>query len=150
MELGNLRIDPDPSPLGRGGFGKVIAGKYQHADVAIKFAEHGSKTLLSELRMLRRVRHPNLVFFYGASFIGDRLCILEERIHGPTLRDIMDGGQEDALSAKNRHAILCGICAAVVHLHSQDPAIVHGDLKPSNVLIESANNKVAPSRLLVV
>merc|ERR1712007_330308 len=36
-----------------------------------------------------------------------------------------------------RHRILCDICAAVNYLHHSTPAIVHGDLTPANVLIET-------------
>jgi hypothetical protein len=55
-------------PLGQGGYGKVFRGKFQHADVAIKLAHSGrpGETLLSELRMIRRVRHPGLVFCFLA------------------------------------------------------------------------------------
>jgi len=134
-----LLIDPDRL-LGTGGYARVFVGKYQHADVAIKIAD-SSKTLFSEMRMLRRVRHPNLVSFYGACLVReDYWCIVEELIHGSTLQQVIDA--PEALSPQDRRAILCGICSAVIHLHSHKPAVVHGDLKPKNILIEPNGNKV--------
>lgn len=129
-------------PLGQGGYGNVFRGRYQHADVAIKVASPGrsGETLLSELRMMRRVRHPCLVFFFGACFIEDTLCVVEELITGSTLKDIIK--RCETVSARDRLNMLCGISSALIHLHCQQPSIVHGDLKPSNILVEAGSKKV--------
>eukprot|EP00931_Biecheleriopsis_adriatica_P114355 TRINITY_DN9002_c0_g1_i1.p1 TRINITY_DN9002_c0_g1~~TRINITY_DN9002_c0_g1_i1.p1 ORF type:complete len:626 (-),score=89.81 TRINITY_DN9002_c0_g1_i1:17-1813(-) len=130
------------SAVGQGGFGKVFRGRYQAADVALKVTTRdvSDPALVSELRILRRVRHPNLVFFFGASFAGEHLVVVEELITGSTLGDLMKAPGK--LSEKDRLTILCGIASAVVHLHSHSPGIVHGDLKPENVLVEAGSSKV--------
>eukprot|EP00931_Biecheleriopsis_adriatica_P114356 TRINITY_DN9002_c0_g2_i1.p1 TRINITY_DN9002_c0_g2~~TRINITY_DN9002_c0_g2_i1.p1 ORF type:complete len:623 (-),score=72.94 TRINITY_DN9002_c0_g2_i1:272-2059(-) len=142
IDSGQIDIFVD-SAVGEGGFGKVFRGRYQAADVAIKVAiqEVSDHDLVSELRILRRVRHPNLVFFFGASFVGEHLVVVQELVTGSTLRDLVLEAPHK-LFEKDRLTILCGIASAIVHLHSHEPGIVHGDLKPRNILVEAGSNKV--------
>jgi len=149
--------------LGSGSYGMVVSGVVQNTPVAVKLpkdpanAELNTRhfiSLANELRVLRHLRHPNIVHFYGACVIegglaqaktgfgpstsaggGNHLALVLERVEGTSLDDYMTRGPE-APDAKSCYDLLLGISRALQYLHTREPCIVHGDLKPSNVLVE--------------
>lgn len=127
--------------LGRGSFGVVSAAMLHGQAVAVKTLPRGAEdesrvaALLNELRVLRRVRHPNVVLFFG--------CLVEPGMGSIALvYDLIRGLQLDQAvvrlqpSRLSRFRIIYDISSALRYLHSQDPPIVHGDLKGSNVMVE--------------
>ncbi|CAE8604629.1 unnamed protein product, partial [Polarella glacialis] len=142
LEIGSGKV------LGQGSFGIVVAGLMAGTEVAIKMpkGELHSGTLWSvanELRILRHIRHPNVVAFYGASIsYGETPAILlvEELIEGQSA-EVCFLLPSPILSANARCRILLGICQALRHLHGLQPAVVHGDLKPGNVMVEKLTNR---------
>eukprot|EP00974_Lingulodinium_polyedra_P119236 11170387-Lingulodinium_polyedra.AAC.1 len=62
------------SPLGQGGFGFVVRGAFCNTPVAVKLPlERRQSTVLckvgelcNEIRVLRQLRHPNIVLIHGA------------------------------------------------------------------------------------
>ncbi|CAE8619289.1 unnamed protein product, partial [Polarella glacialis] len=80
--------------LGSGGFGTVYQGTYHGCKVAVKVNCKEKRThhpLLNELRVLRHVRHPNIVLFFGAC-IGKKasdMMLVFELIEGVTLQEFM-------------------------------------------------------------
>jgi len=137
--------------LGEGGFGKVYAGLYQGASVAMKVPKEFLTrshllAITNELRILRRVRHPNIVSLYGACLDERRgtIILVLERVTGVTLGHFLKAKREEGRtvpfmrgspSEEDRVQILVGLSSALCHLHSRKPLIVHGDLKPSNVFV---------------
>ncbi|CAE8647168.1 unnamed protein product [Polarella glacialis] len=118
----SLELIPE-AILGSGSFGVVILGKLQGAAVAVKVPVAGSaarrfQSLMAELRVFRRLRHQNIVHFHGACVDVDRqeVVLVEELVEG---------------------YILLGICTAMRHIHNLTPVVVHGDIKPDNVLVDS-------------
>ena len=59
-----------PTPLGEGAFSLVLRGQFHKSPVAIKVHkmqhEGGLASIANELRILRTLRHPNIVLFHGA------------------------------------------------------------------------------------
>jgi len=129
--------------LGKGGFGRVMAGRHVHTDVAVKMHDHqsfvGYRILLNELCLLRSLRHPNIVNFYGATVDAStgQLCLIIERIVGLSMRDIFSQGNWHVVDPTSQLRILIGISSALIYLHYSDPAIVHGDLQHGNVVLEA-------------
>ncbi|CAE8614113.1 unnamed protein product [Polarella glacialis] len=129
--------------IGDGGFGSVTRGRYQSTDVAIKIpmgltVEDRLFDLGSEVRLLRNIRHPNVVAFYGACVIPSarEFVLVEQLIDGKSLFHVFKPGCRHPESSE-RLQVLRGVCSALAYLHSRSPAIVHGDLKPTNVMIEA-------------
>lgn len=125
--------------LGMGGFGMVFAGEYNHSPVALKFHKQAGfcKDLYhlgNELRLLRKLRHPNIVLLQGACLSLQQcdLVLVIERVCGQSYGEFIT-------SQPSEHHLcqaLAGICHGLMYLHSRKPVIVHGDLKAQNVMIE--------------
>jgi len=94
----------------------------------------------NELRILRRIRHPNIILCHGAVIEPSwgEVALVLELVRGQSMSDFISGegrgGQHPSSHAQCQ--CLLGICHALLYLHSCTPCVVHGDLKPSNVMIQ--------------
>jgi len=136
--------------LGQGGYGMVLLGDYHGAPVAIKLnklsifdkgrTEDQLLASLNEVRILRRVRHPNIVLFHGLCLDAgpDSAAIVLESVTGETLEAVIREGdqQKEQLQPHDRLHALAQISRALRYLHSRGPPVVHGDLKPANIIAE--------------
>lgn len=125
--------------LGHGGFGVVVAGRYHGARVALKVALYskGLASVANEIRMLRRLRHPNIVPFYGASILPSthELVLVLECVRGMQLAAFVKV-PPSAPDTADRLKLLDDMCWALRYLHAQSPNVVHGDFKPSNIQVD--------------
>eukprot|EP00928_Gymnodinium_smaydae_P049063 TRINITY_DN3289_c0_g1_i1.p1 TRINITY_DN3289_c0_g1~~TRINITY_DN3289_c0_g1_i1.p1 ORF type:complete len:760 (-),score=55.40 TRINITY_DN3289_c0_g1_i1:51-2267(-) len=138
----DLTLYPD-LVLGAGGYGSVVAGSWKLAPVAVKVPKQRTRgehhPLALELRHFRKLRHPCIVSFFGLCIESNTLemVLVEEYICGQNLRDFVRLYDKCVVeNTRFRWQVLVDISAALHYLHSQSPAIVHGDLKPNNILIE--------------
>uniref|UniRef100_A0A0D9Z940 RING-type E3 ubiquitin transferase n=1 Tax=Oryza glumipatula TaxID=40148 RepID=A0A0D9Z940_9ORYZ len=91
----------------------------------------------SEVSILRQWRHPNIITFIGVcSKVSD---LVYEWLPNGNLEDrIICTNNSPPLSWYNRTQIIGEICCALLFLHSNKPtALVHGDLRPCNILIDA-------------
>jgi len=142
--------------LGVGGFGAVIVGSCLGTPVAIKILRrtghlNSLADIGNELRVLRKLRHPNIVLFHGACLAfqsGDMVVVLE-RVIGETLEAFMRGGAEDGPpGSAARCEVLLGTCRALMYLHSRQPRVVHGDIKSVNIMVEHRHGGGDPGRYI--
>ncbi|CAE8613280.1 unnamed protein product [Polarella glacialis] len=145
IEAAHLQHSPHLR-LASGGYGAVFHGQYLGTDVVLKVPlveGLGAQlhALGGEFRTLRRIRHPNIVSFYGACFMEEegKILLVEEFIQGLTLTGVFKS--HPFLGTDKRHNVLKGTCSAIAYLHCQNPAIVHGDLKPANIILEKGSLK---------
>ena len=127
--------------LGQGGMGAVYKARQGSLDrlVALKilrpslgedpaFAERFAR----EARSLARLNHPNIVGVYDFGQAGGFYYLLMEYVDGVNLRHM--AGREP-LASKEAMAIVPQICDALQFAH--DEGIVHRDVKPENILIDT-------------
>ncbi|KAF8069360.1 hypothetical protein N665_1141s0021 [Sinapis alba] len=130
--------------LGRGSYGFVYKAVLADGrQVAVKRANASTiihtnaREFEAELEILCNIRHCNIVNLIGYSTeMGERLLVYEYMPHG-TLHDHLHGGFSP-LSWSLRVRIALQAAKGLEYLHVEaEPRIVHGDVKSSNVLLDS-------------
>ncbi|XP_054797366.1 probable LRR receptor-like serine/threonine-protein kinase At1g06840 [Prosopis cineraria] len=129
--------------VGQGGYGKVYKGNLADGTVvAIKRAQEGSlqgeREFLTEIQLLSRLHHRNLVSLVGyCDEEGEQMLVYEFMSNG-TLRDHLSANSKEALSFAMRMRIALGSAKGILYLHTEaDPPIFHRDVKASNILLDS-------------
>jgi WD40 repeat protein/tRNA A-37 threonylcarbamoyl transferase component Bud32 len=135
--------------VGRGGEGEVIrALDHLHArQVALKvrpLADEGSRRhLLSEARLLLSLSpHPGLPLVREDFFVDDRYVIAMDWIEGTDLGALLDVEGRPGLDPALAIGYLEQAAKALEHLHTHDPPVVHGDVKPANLILTSSGRIV--------
>ncbi|CAL0304383.1 unnamed protein product [Lupinus luteus] len=132
--------------IGQGGYGNVYKGILSDETfVAVKRAEEGSlqgqKEFLTEIELLSRLHHRNLVSLIGyCNEAGEQMLVYEFMPNG-TLRDWISAGRsmkKESLSFGMRLQIAKGVAKGILYLHTEaDPPIFHRDIKSTNILLDS-------------
>ena len=125
--------------IGRGGMGTVyrVEDLALSETIALKVVASGTamspgfEQLRDEVKLARRVTHPNVARTFDIGEWHHLRFITMELVEGASLRDLIDQhvALEDALP------LLRDIAAGLAAIHQA--GIVHRDLKPENVLVTS-------------
>ncbi|XP_057821766.2 probable LRR receptor-like serine/threonine-protein kinase At1g06840 isoform X2 [Cryptomeria japonica] len=131
--------------VGQGGYGKVYKGILADGMVvAIKRAQEGSlqgeKEFSTEIELLSRVHHRNLVSLVGyCDDQGEQMLVYEYMANG-TLRDHLSGSKKPLNFAQRLHIAL-GAARGILYLHNEaNPPIFHRDIKATNILLDHRFN----------
>ncbi|CAN6361646.1 unnamed protein product, partial [Urochloa humidicola] len=137
----------DDRGLGSGGFGSVYRGLLTdgNRDVAVKrvskASRQGWKEFVSEVRIISRLRHRNLVQLIGWCHGGDgddELLLVYELMQNGSL-DAHLYDPEHVLMWPVRYGIALGVGSALLYLHEDaERRVVHRDVKPSNVMLDAS------------
>lgn len=135
--------------IGEGGFGTVYKGQLPGGQwIAIKRAkkEHfDSPEFSSEVEILSKIDHRNLVKLLGYVDKGNERLIVTEYVSNGTLREHLDGQGDKILDFNQRLEIAIDVAHGLTYLHLYaEKQIIHRDVKSSNILLtESFRAKVA-------
>ncbi|KAE9605398.1 hypothetical protein Lal_00024550 [Lupinus albus] len=127
--------------IGEGGYGSIFKGIMRHKEVAIKMLRpdsmQGPSEFQQEVDVLSKIRHPNLITLIGAC--PETWTLVYEYLPNGSLEDrLCCKDNSPPLSWQCRIRIAAELCSALIFLHSCKPhSIVHGDLKPSNILLDA-------------
>ncbi|CAJ1420155.1 unnamed protein product [Effrenium voratum] len=143
-----LKLDPKTlqrgENIGHGSFGSVfkamhsetglvIAVKEVHIDVQHQPDERLKVQLENEIDLMRSLRHPHIVSYYGCHWSDGHLQMYLEYMAGGSLSQVLSnfGPLEENLMAQYTQQLLSGL----EYLHTQNPYILHRDIKGANVLV---------------
>eukprot|EP00804_Cyclotella_cryptica_P014597 CCRYP_012640-RA/>CCRYP_012640-RA protein AED:0.05 eAED:0.05 QI:315/1/1/1/0.66/0.5/4/577/1338 len=95
--------------------------------------------IVNEVRLLERLHHPNIISFHG-SWVNretERVIFVTEILSSGTLKSFVQKVQLIRWKIFKRWAIQ--ILKGLEYLHSQDPPIIHRDLKCDNIFINGTS-----------
>eukprot|EP00253_Pinus_taeda_P006529 PITA_06529 len=129
--------------IGRGGFGPVFYGRLQNGlELAVKVlsesSKQGDKEFSTEVTMLSKVHHKNLVPFVGYCCEGENQILIYQYMSKGNLRGILHGPNalEQLADWKTRLDIALNAAQGLEYLHNGcKPIIIHRDIKATNILL---------------
>ncbi|KAK2988281.1 hypothetical protein RJ640_016861 [Escallonia rubra] len=132
--------------LGRGSFGAVYKGTIQNNQkvVAVKRLEkvlaEGEREFQSEMKVIGRTHHRNLVRLYGYCLEGTKRLLVYEYMSNGSLADILFTSQNQP-GWDERIGISLGIARGILYLHEEcETQIIHCDIKPQNILMDDCGH----------
>uniref|UniRef100_A0A8C1UIJ2 mitogen-activated protein kinase kinase kinase n=1 Tax=Cyprinus carpio TaxID=7962 RepID=A0A8C1UIJ2_CYPCA len=114
--------------VGSGAQGAVFLGKFHGEDVAVKKVRDIKET---EIKHLRKLKHPNIITFKGVCTQAPCYCIIMEYCAQGQLYEVLRAGRKITPSLLVDWAM--GIAGGMNYLHLHK--IIHRDLKSPNMLI---------------
>ncbi|MBA0748365.1 hypothetical protein Gogos_005202 [Gossypium gossypioides] len=140
----------DACDIGSGGYGKVYRGTLPTGElVAIKRAQQGSMQggleFKTEIELLSRVHHKNVVSLLGFCFERGEQILVYEYVANGSLGDSLSGKSGIRLDWARRLKVALGAARGLAYLHElANPPVIHRDVKATNILLdERLNAKVA-------
>lgn len=127
--------------IGRGAEGIVYYGVHKSSQihVAIKQVKKyvGIKNIIQETQIQASINHKNVPKIFNVLQDNDYIYIIQEYVCGIELFDIL---AERKLNDKECRNIIHQLLNILEHIHSL--GIVHGDIKPENILYNQKQNKI--------
>ncbi|XP_038721758.1 L-type lectin-domain containing receptor kinase IX.1-like [Tripterygium wilfordii] len=134
--------------LGEGGFGSVYKGYLIDIDVPVavkkisRGSRQGKKEYVTEVRVISRLRHRNLVKLVGwCHDRGEFLLVYEFMPNGSLDMHLFSKRSYTPLNWNLRYKIVLGIASGLLYLHEEwEQCVVHRDIKSSNIMLDSSFN----------
>ncbi|KAG7968704.1 hypothetical protein I3843_08G167600 [Carya illinoinensis] len=127
--------------IGLGSYGEVYRADLNGTEVAVKkfldqdFSGAALAEFKSEVRIMRTLRHPNVVLFMGAVTRPPNLSIITEFLPRGSLYRIIHRPHSQ-IDEKRRIKMALDVASGMNCLHTSRPTIVHRDLKSPNLLVD--------------
>jgi serine/threonine protein kinase len=134
--------------IGSGGFGNVYKGVLKSgSEIAVKCFKNcspaGDAEFVHEVEMISSVRHRNLVALKGCCVgsggvvEGHQRIIILDFMRNGSLKDYLFNPNKPSLDWPTRKQIALGMARGIAYLHyGAQPAIIHRDIKASNILLD--------------
>uniref|UniRef100_A0A6N2K681 non-specific serine/threonine protein kinase n=1 Tax=Salix viminalis TaxID=40686 RepID=A0A6N2K681_SALVM len=132
--------------LGRGAFGPVYKGVLGGEDKQIiavkrleKMAGEGETEFKTEVTVIGRTNHKNLVQLVGFCNEGQHRLLVYEYMSGGSLSNYIFGDSRP--NWHRRLQIAFGVARGLLYLHEEcSSQIIHCDIKPQNILLDESFN----------
>ena len=141
--LPGTRYSIHAEQMGRNGLGPLFAGRDCDRDVSVSvnlvnLSEDREAAFFEEVSRFIRLRNANIVSPSETGRVvvdGRRRCLylVTPRLDGISAQDLVE--HTGPLPPRAAYEVGIGIGQALAAFHASDPPIVHGDIKPANVLV---------------
>ncbi|WOG82788.1 hypothetical protein DCAR_0101956 [Daucus carota subsp. sativus] len=127
--------------IGLGSYGEVYHADWKGVEVAVKkfldqdFSGAALAEFKREVRIMRGLRHPNVVLFMGAVTRPPNLSIITEYLPRGSLYRLIHRPHSQ-IDEKRRIKMALDVAKGMHCLHASRPTIVHRDLKSPNLLVD--------------
>ncbi|CAI7904891.1 unnamed protein product, partial [Closterium sp. NIES-53] len=122
-------------------YGTVYRAEWQGSDVAVKvfldqdLGSHALEDFRTEVAIMFKARHPNVLYLMGAVTRPPHLSIVTEFCpRGSIFRLLQQPNRE--LTPQRRLSFALDVAKGMNYLHKRKPPIVHRDLKTPNLLVD--------------
>lgn len=122
------------------------SGESQKAAIKLVAADKSAEQQLATWEFAAQLSHPNLLKLYGTgrcALLGNDLLFLVMEHAEENLSDILP---QRALRPDETRDMLCPVLDALEYLHGK--GLVHGDLKPANILASGDNLKISSDTIV--
>lgn len=129
--------------LGSGGFGVVFKGMFPNGvPIAVKVLKRSSdkaaeQQFMAEVATISRTYHINLVKLYGFCYDHLKVAVVYEYMENGSLDNYLFRDTH-TIEWEKLYEISIGAARGIAYLHEEcQPRIIHYDIKPGNVLLDS-------------
>ena len=137
------KYNPKTDFIARGGFARVFKAEdvLLERQVALKVYSvetSGKYDLISEIRKVVQLEHPNLCRYYDVALLQNTTAMGEEEELQVGVMEYLDGGDIKSYvkqHPQHLHKLLVDVLQGLSYLHHHQ--IIHRDLKPANILIKN-------------
>eukprot|EP00050_Salpingoeca_kvevrii_P003936 m.237725 g.237725 ORF g.237725 m.237725 type:complete len:660 (-) comp10911_c0_seq1:95-2074(-) len=145
IDLADIHISRRIDIGSEGSWGEVYLGEWAGRQVAVKrlrqaavqlatFGGSAKNNFMREIRVLRNLRHKNIVFFFGAGDLEGTPFLVTEFCERGSLQSVLADSTIE-LSLERRVGFALDAARGMQFLHSLTPIRLHRDLKSGNLLI---------------
>ncbi|KAH7439599.1 hypothetical protein KP509_04G068100 [Ceratopteris richardii] len=127
--------------IGLGSNGEVYHADWNGTEVAVKkfldqdITGDALEVFRSEVQLMTRMRHPNVVLFMGAVTRAPNMSIVTEFLPRGSLYRLIHRSNTQ-LDERRRMRMALDVARGMNYLHNCTPVIVHRDLKSPNLLVD--------------
>ncbi|MCR5686220.1 MAG: serine/threonine protein kinase [Lachnospiraceae bacterium] len=128
--------------IGEGGTGVVYlaySANLLNQKMVIKVSKNISRDDgRREATILKSLKHPSIPIIYEYHVENGRAILVMEYVEGRSLQEYLDNNY--VFDKKEIYDFGMKLCECIDYLHSQPVPIIHGDIKPDNIIITPDGN----------
>jgi len=126
--------------IGSGGGGTIYKAYHKRLqkDVVLKKIHQSSARNEDEKEILKNLKHSCLPQVYDFLDVEDGVYTIIDYIPGQSFEKLLK--EKKKFSQKKVVKYALQLCEVVAYLHKQKPPIIHGDIKPANIMLTPEDN----------
>ncbi|MEJ2898766.1 serine/threonine-protein kinase [Acinetobacter sp. NS-4] len=127
-----------------GANGEIILAKNRHLnrEVAIKIYDHEKDSIIHEPTLVARINHENIVKVHDAGLLSSQGYSTSYYVMERAQESLTSYLSHECISTQMALKLFKDLLKGLSCLHSKEYNLIHRDLKPDNLLVESESLKI--------